>query len=85
MRYLLPGLLIGIFFKESGNFFFLYVGMSIFNCEIIVLFLILSVFLFDLLIIQAKPIFLAFALLINLTHSKLDFPVVITSSTIKTF
>ena len=36
------------------------------------------------LIIEAKPISLAFAFFINLTHSKLDLPVVITSSIIKT-
>ena len=33
---------------------------------------------------HAKPTNFAFALLINLTHSKLDLPVVITSSIIKT-
>ena len=34
--------------------------------------------------IDAKPTSLAPAFLINFTHSKLDFPVVITSSTINT-
>ena len=33
---------------------------------------------------EANPKSLALAFLINLTHSKLDFPVVITSSIIKT-
>ena len=41
-------------------------------------------FLVDLSIIVAKPIKDAFDFLINFTHSKLDLPVVITSSIIKT-
>ena len=53
------------------------------RCDIIPV-LILSDFLVDLSIIEAKPKSLALAFLINLTHSKLDFPVVITSSIIKT-
>ena len=40
--------------------------------------------MFDLSIKHAKPTNLALDFLINLTHSKLDFPVVITSSTINT-
>ena len=52
-------------------------------CEII-FFLIFKVLLFDLSIIHAKPASFAFDFLIRLTHSKLDFPVVITSSTIST-
>ena len=75
--------MIGIDFKFSGNCFSLNVGTSIFRCDIIFV-LILSDFLDDLSIIDANPKSLALALLINLTHSKLDFPVVITSSTIKT-
>ena len=46
--------------------------------------LILRDFLVDLSIIDANPKSLAFAFLINFTHSKLDLPVVITSSIIKT-
>jgi len=42
-------------------------------------------FLVDLSIIDAKPKSFAFAFLISLTHSRLDFPVVMTSSMIKTF
>jgi len=41
--------------------------------------------LLDLSIRQAKPSNLDLDFLISLTHSKLDFPVVITSSIIKTF
>ena len=48
-------------------------------------FLFLSDFFVDLSIIAAKPISLALAFLINFTHSRLDLPVVITSSIIKTF
>jgi len=47
--------------------------------------LIFNDFLVDLSIIEANPKSLALAFLINLTHSKLDFPVVITSSIINTF
>ena len=53
------------------------------TCDTILL-LIFKFFMSDLLIIQAKPINLAFAFLIKFTHSKLDFPVVITSSIIST-
>ena len=53
-------------------------------CEII-FFFIFSEFLVDLSIIEAKPISFAPGFVINLTHSKLDLPVVITSSIIKTF
>ena len=63
--------------------FFLKVLTSIFKCEII-FFFILREFFVDLSIIAAKPTRFAFAFLINFTHSILDFPVVITSSTIKT-
>ena len=52
------------------------VGTSIFKCDIIPV-LILSDFLVDLSIIEAKPKSLAFAFLINLTHSKLDLPVLL--------
>ena len=76
---------IGIFFRKFGNLFFLYVGTSIFICDIIFLFLILKFFLLDLSIMQANPMSFAFDFLIKLTHSKLDLPVVITSSTISTF
>ena len=47
--------------------------------------LFMLLFLFDLSIMQAYPITSAFALSANLEHSKLDLPVVITSSTIKIF
>ena len=59
------------------------VGTSILRCDTIFV-LILSVFFVDLSIMEAKPKSLPFAFLINLTHSKLDFPVVITSSIIRT-
>ena len=81
---LLPGFVIGIFLRLIGNWLDLYVGTSIFRWEII-FFFILNVFFEDLSIIAANPTRDAFALLISLTHSILDFPVVITSSTIKTF
>ena len=42
-------------------------------------------FPFDLLIKHAYPIILALLSSTNFEHSKLDFPVVITSSTIRTF
>ena len=58
-------------------------GTSIFRCETID-FLIFRDFLDDRSIIVANPKRDAFAFLINFTHSKLDFPVVITSSIIKT-
>ena len=74
----------GIFFKESGKLFFRKVG--IFNLTWEITFLdIFNCFLFDLSIIHAKPATYAFDFFINLTHSKLDFPVVMTSSIIKTF
>ena len=76
--------MIGIDFKFSGNCFSLKVGTSIFRCDII-FDLILSDFLDDLSMMDANPKSLASAFFINLTHSKLDFPVVITSSIIKTF
>ena len=56
----------------------------IFKCEII-FFLIFNDFFDDLSIIDAKPTNFALDFLINLTHSILDLPVVITSSIIKTF
>ena len=46
--------------------------------------LIFKVFFSDLSIKQANPNKIALDFFINLTHSKLDFPVVITSSMIKT-
>ena len=67
-----------------GNFFLVNTGTSIFKCDVIGSF-ILRVFFVDLSIIDAKPKSLAFDFLINLTHSKLDLPVVITSSIINTF
>ena len=76
-------MLIGIDFRFLGNLFFLYVGTSILNCEIIFL-LIFKFFFDDLSIIQANPKSLALDLLISLTHSRLDLPVVITSSIINT-
>ena len=75
--------MIGIFFKLDGKSFFLYVGIFNLICEII-FFLIFKFLLFDLSIIQANPANVAPDFFISLTHSKLDFPVVITSSTIKT-
>ena len=81
---LLPGTEIGILFSSFGSLFFLNVGTSIFICEMIFVF-IFKVFLVYLSIIDANPKSLALALVINLTHSKLDFPVVITSSIIITF
>ena len=60
------------------------VGTSIFKCDIIPV-LIFRDFFVDLSIIEAKPKSFAFAFFINLTHSKLDFPVVITSSIIMTY
>ena len=76
--------MIGIDLRLCGNCFSLNVGTSILRCEIILV-LILSDFFVDLSIMDAKPKSLALAFLISLTHSKLDFPVVITSSIIKTF
>ncbi len=76
--------MIGIDFRFCGNCFLVNVGTLILRCDII-LDLILSDFLVDLSIIEAKPKSLALAFFINLTHSKLDFPVVITSSIINTF
>ena len=49
------------------------------------IFFIFKFFLVDLSIIEAKPTTLPFDLFINLKHSILDLPVVITSSIIKTF
>ena len=54
-------------------------------CEIIFLFFIFKFFFEDLSIKQAKPKSLPIDFLINLTHSRLDLPVVITSSIIITF
>ena len=74
----------GIFFSNSGSSFFLNVGTTIFKCDII-FFFIFSVFLVDLSMIVANPTSLAPAFVINFTHSKLDLPVVITSSIMITF
>ena len=71
-------------FKLKGKLFLLYVGTFIFKCEIIFV-LIFRFLLVDLSIIEAKPTNLALDFSINLTHSRLDLPVVITSSIIKTF
>ena len=57
--------------------------MFISTCETIFSFII--DLLFDLSIKHEYPIILAFAFVTSFEHSKLDFPVVITSSTIKTF
>ena len=76
--------MIEIDLRLCGNCFSLKVGTSSLRCDIIPV-LILSDFFVDLSIIVAKPKSFALAFLINLTHSKLDFPVVITSSIIKTF
>ena len=76
--------MIGIDFRSWGNWFSVYVGTSIFKCDIIQV-LILRDFLVDLYIMEAKPMSFASAFFISLTHYKLDFPVVITSSIIKTF
>ena len=78
---LLPGVVIGIDLRACGNCFSLNVGTSILRCDMMPV-LILSDFFVDLSIREAKPKSLALAFLISLTHSKLDFPVVITSSII---
>ena len=83
MLNLLPGLVMGMDLSVSGNFFELYTGTSIFKWDTIFVF-IFKDFLEDLSMIDANPNNLAFAFFISLTHSKLDFPVVITSSIIKT-
>ena len=72
-----------MFRSSSGSSFFLYVGTSIFKSEIIFDF-IFNDFFEDLLIIDANPKCFALDFFINFTHSKLDFPVVITSSIIRT-
>ena len=74
----------GVFFKYSGKFFFLKVGTCNFICEIIFLFFIFKFFLFDLSIMHANPTILDLYLSTSFAHSKLDLPVVITSSTINT-
>ena len=61
---LLPGVVIGIDFKSCGNCFVVNVGTSIFKWEIIPV-LILSDFLVDLSIIDAKPKSFALAFLIR--------------------
>ena len=63
----------------------MYEGTKSLTCDIIFLFLILILFLSDLSIRQAKPKTFAFDFFTIFAHSKLDLPVVITSSTIKTF
>ena len=77
-------MVIGIDFKSCGSCLALNVGTSIFKCDIISV-LIFRDFFVDLSIIEANPKSFAFAFFISLTHSKLDFPVVMTSSIIKTF
>ena len=57
---LLPGLVIGIDFKLSGNLFSLNVGTFIFRCDVIPD-LIFNDFLVDLSIIEANPKSLALA------------------------
>ena len=74
----------GIFLSVTGRLFFLKVGTSIFMCEII-FFFIFKVFFVDLSMMDANPTNLAPAFVINFTHSRLDLPVVITSSIIITF
>tara|TARA_B100000902_G_scaffold351629_1_gene361729 strand:+ start:187 stop:471 length:285 start_codon:yes stop_codon:yes gene_type:complete len=81
---LLPGIVMGIDFKSFGNLLREKVGTTIFKCEIIFVFIFKDFFV-DLSIIEANPKSLAFDFFINFTHSKLDLPVVITSSIIKTF
>ena len=76
-------MVIGIDFNFFGIWFFLKVGTSILSWETI-FFLIFKVFFDDLSINVAKPTSDALAFLTSLTHSRLDLPVVITSSTIKT-
>ena len=61
------------------------VGTLNLTCEIIFLFFIFNVLFEDLSIKHANPANLALDFFINSTHSRLDFPVVITSSTINTF
>ena len=58
------------------------VGISNLICEIILLLIEISPL--DLSIMHAKPTILALLFSINLEHSIADFPVVITSSTIRT-
>ncbi len=62
-----------------------YLGDYVNQKGVIVSFFIFKLFLVDLSMIDANPISLAPALVINFTHSKPDLPVVITSSMIKTF
>ena len=81
---LLPGTVMGVFLSASGSSFSLNVGTSIFRCDII-FFFIFNVFLVDLSMMDANPTSLAPTSVINLTHYKLDLPVVITSSIIITF
>ena len=80
----LPGFVIGIFFRLKGTFFSLKVGIINFTWETIFFPFIFKVCLLDLSIKHANPNKIAPDFFINLTHSKLDFPVVITSSIIKT-
>ena len=77
-------MVIGIFLRLLGILFSLKVGIFNFTCEIIFFFLIFKVFLLDLSIKHANPNKIAPDFFISLAHSKLDFPVVITSSTIST-
>ena len=81
---LLPGFVIGINFKLFGNFFLLNVGTFIFKWDVILV-LIFSDFFVDLSMIEANPKSFPLAFVINFSHYKLDFPVVITSSIIRTF
>ena len=68
--------------NSLGKLSLVNVGISSWTCEII-LFLICE-FPLDLSIKQAYPIETALLDLINFAHSRLDLPVVITSSNIKT-
>ena len=76
---------IGNFFNDFGKLLFLYIGTLILTCETIFFLFIFNVFFVDLSIKQAKPTSVDLDLLINFSHSKLDPPVVITSSIIRTF
>ena len=77
-------MVIGTFFRLSGIFFSLKVGILNFICETIFFLFIFKVCLLDLSIKHANPNKVAPDFFINFAHSKLDFPVVITSSIIIT-
>ena len=73
-----------VFFLNFQEYFFLYKLEFLILLEIIFFSFIFKVCLLDLSIKHANPNKIAPDFFINFTHSKLDFPVVITSSIIKT-